>query len=150
MPFPYKKILCPVDFDENSVRALKEAAELGLHGDGTLCLLHVLQINPLTAQGVAEGYDAGEFYDTQTEFARKQVGEMLGKLPAALKFEVAIEFGEPGTTILAAAKRLRTDLVVMATHGRRGLRHLVMGSVAERIVRESTVPVLTVRPAGEE
>jgi nucleotide-binding universal stress UspA family protein len=57
-----------------------------------------------------------------------------------------IEVGEPGARIRDAETRFDADLVVMATHGRRGVTHLVLGSVAERIVRESTVPVLTIRP----
>jgi nucleotide-binding universal stress UspA family protein len=108
-------------------------------------LLHVVQINLLVAQGAALGSAAGEFHDTQVEFARKQVGEMLVTLPTEVKHEITIEIGEPGTAIVAAAKRLGADLVVMATHGRRGLARLMLGSVAERVVRESTVSVLTVR-----
>lgn len=142
--------MCPVDFDKNSACAIKEAAELALGGGGTLCLLHVVQINPLAAQGAAQGYAAGELYDSQLEFARKQVEQMLGNLPAGLKHEIAIEFGEPGSVIVAAVKSLGVDLVVMATHGRRGLVHLVLGSVAERVVREAAVPVLTVRPVAAE
>lgn len=151
MPFPYKKILCPVDFDENSARALREAARLALHGGCTLCLLHVVQISPLAAQEAALGSAAGQFHDAiQVKLARKQVDEMLETLPVEAKHEITIEIGEAGTAIVAAAKRLGADLVVMATHGRKGLAHLVLGSVAERVVRESTVPVLTVRPTGTE
>ena len=54
--------------------------------------------------------------------------------------------GDPGVEVLQLAKRLRADLIVMATHGRKGLRHLVLGSVAERVVREAPCPVLTVKP----
>lgn len=151
MAFPYKKILCPVDFDDSSPEAVKEAAALALHGGGTLVVMHVVQINPLAAQGAAEGYAAGQMYEGQTEFARKQVAQMLANLPAGLKYEIVVEIGEPGDSIVAAEQRLGADLVVMATHGRRGLARIVLGSVAERVVRGSSVPVLTIRPApGEE
>ena len=151
MPFPYARILCPVDFNENSVRAINEAAQLAIHGGGELHLLHVVKVNPLAAQGAAEGAAAGEMYQDQMEFARKQVEQMSANLPANVKHEITIEFGEPGHVIVARQKDLKADLVVMATHGRRGLFHLVMGSVTETVVRQSAAPVLTVRPAhGEE
>ena len=115
---------------------------------GTLHLLHVVQINPLTAQGAAQGLAGKDFYDSQVEVARGRLEECAQSIPAGVKRELAVEIGEPGALIIAAPQRLGADLVVMATHGRRGLKHLVLGSVAERVVRESTVPVLTVRAAA--
>lgn len=150
MPFPYARILCPVDFDENSVRAINEAAQLVKHGGGELHLLHVVKVNPLAAQGAAEGLAAGEMYQDQIDFARKQVEQMSANLPPDVKHQISIEFGEPGHVIVAMQKDLKADLIVMATHGRRGLFHLVMGSVTETVVRQSTAPVLTVRPAPGE
>ncbi len=148
MPFPYSKILCPVDFDPNSADALAHAAALATNSGGTLYLLHVVQINPLTAQGAAQGFAGKDFYDSQVEAARARLEECAQSIPAGVKRELAVEIGEPGDLIIAAPQRLGADLVVMATHGRRGLKHLVLGSVAERVVRESTVPVLTVRAAA--
>lgn len=150
MPFPYKKILCAVDFDENSVLAIREAAALALEGSGSVQLLHVVQINPLAAQGAAEGCAGSEMYEAQIESARKQVQQMAGDILARVQHRVTIEFGMPGDTILAAEQSLGANLVVMATHGRRGLKHFVLGSVAEKVVRESSVPVLTVRPHEEQ
>jgi len=147
VPFPYTRILCPVDFDECSSEALNEAAALALNGAGTVYVLHVVQFNPLVDLGAAQGFSAGKMYETQIEFARKQVEQMLTAMPPGVKREVMIEIGEPGDSIRDAQTKLGADLVVMATHGRKGLKHLVLGSVAERVVRESHVPVLTVRPA---
>jgi nucleotide-binding universal stress UspA family protein len=146
VPFPYKEILCPVDFDQNSADALTEAAALALNSEGKLLVFYVLQINPLVYQGAAEGVAPGEMFAAQIEFARQQVEQMLTAVPPEVNRAVIIEIGEPGEQIIDAATRLQADLVVMATHGRKGLKHLVLGSVAERIVRESRVPVLTVRP----
>jgi nucleotide-binding universal stress UspA family protein len=148
LPFPYRKILCPVDFDPNSVDALAHAAALAMNSGSTLYLLHILQINPLTAQGAAQGYAGKDFYDSQVEHARGRLEQYAHSIPAEVRRELAVEIGEPGNLIIAAQQRLGADLVVMATHGRRGLKHLVLGSVAERIVRESTAPVLTVRAAA--
>lgn len=150
MAFPYKKILCPVDFDDTSADAVKEAAALALHGGSILVLLHVVQINPLAAQGAAEGYAAGQMYETQVEFARKQIGQIAANIPAGVKHEIVVELGEPGDSIVAAEQILGADLVVMATHGRRFLTRIVLGSVAERVVRGLSVPVLTVRPGHGE
>ncbi len=147
MPFPYKKILCPVDFDQYSAEALKEAAALALSSAGTVHILHVVRINPLFDQGAAEGFTAGEMYEAQIEFARKKVEQMLTAMPPEVKREIVIEIGEPGDSIIDTQVKLGADLVVMATHGRKGFKHLVLGSVAERVVRESRVPVLMVRPA---
>jgi nucleotide-binding universal stress UspA family protein len=150
LPFPYSKILCPVAFDSSSADALAHAASLALNSGATLYLLHVLQINPLTSQGAAEGFAGRDFYDSQVEAVRARLNQCAATIPAGVRRELVVEVGEPGNLIIAAQQRLGVDLVVMATHGRRGLKHLVLGSVAERVVRESTVPVLTVRAATEE
>jgi universal stress protein A len=146
LPFPYKEILCPVDFDQNSADALAEAAALALNSGGKLLVCHALQINPLVYQGAAEGVAADEMFEVQIEFARRQVEQLLIAIPPEVNRIITIDIGEPGECIIDAETRFHTDLVVMATHGRKGLKHLVLGSVAERIVRESGVPVLTVHP----
>jgi nucleotide-binding universal stress UspA family protein len=148
LPFPYSKILCPVDFDSNSADALAHAAALAMSAGATLYLLHVVQINPLAIQGAAEGFAGKDFYDSQVEAARGRLEQFAQSIPAGIMRELAVEIGEPGDLIIAGQQRLGADLVVMATHGRRGLKRLVLGSVAERVVRESTVPVLTVRAAA--
>jgi nucleotide-binding universal stress UspA family protein len=150
MPLPYKSILCPIDFDDSSARAIREAAALALHSGGALHILHVVQFNPLTSQGAAEGFAAQEMYDEQVAFARKQAEKMLENLPKGVKHELIIEIGEPGDSIVVAAEKLRADLVVMATHARSGLKRLVMGSVDERVLCASSTPVLIVPPSPQE
>lgn len=71
--------------------------------------------------------------------ARQRIG---GKI----RYEVDVMMGDPGVEVLRAAKRWGANLIVMATHGRKGLRHLVLGSVAEQVVRDASCPVLTVSP----
>lgn len=145
MPFPYKRILCPVDFDDYSRSALEHAAALAESGQGTLYVLHAVRINPLVAQGLTEGPAAPEMLDSQEQFASTQIEQMLAGLPSQVTPQVMIEVGDPGVCITDAAIKVDADLVVIATHGRRGLMHLVLGSVAEKVVRESPAPVLTVR-----
>lgn len=149
MPFPYKRILCPVDFDQYSTEALKEAAALALSSAGMVHVLHVVQATLLLDEGATGGFAVGlgEMYEPKIEIARRQLEQMLTTMPPGVKREVMIEIGEPADSILNAQTKLGADLVVMATHGRKGLKHLVLGSVAERVVRESRVPVLTVRPS---
>ncbi len=148
MSFPYKRILCPIDFDEYSRDVLKEAAMLTHSQQGILYVLHAVRINPLVAQGATEGPGASELLKSQQEFAQARIDEMLTGIPVHVKTQVLIEFGEPALCIIDEARKLNADLIVMATHGRKGLMHLILGSVAERIVRESPTPVLTIRPTA--
>lgn len=141
MSFPYKRILCPVDFDDTAAAALKEACAIAQLCKATVCLLHVVWINPLAT----DGFVLAELQESQSKHARTKVAEIANGVLAGVDHEINIEIGDPAETILAAAERLHADLVVMATHGRHGVTRLVMGSVAERIVRESTIPVLTIR-----
>ncbi len=147
MPFPYKRILCSIDFDGSSGLALEAAAVMALGGEATVCVFHAVHINQLVDQGVIEGLAAGVLYEPQLEYARKKVDQMLVGMPAELKREIMIEIGDPGTCIIKAVTKIGADLMVTATHGRRGLKHLALGSVAERVVCEAPVPVLTVRAA---
>jgi universal stress protein A len=142
MAFPYKRILCPEDFDNGSVQAVEEARALARSSDGKLYLLHVIQINPLAT----EGFALAELFESQEKYAREQIEQITRERMAGVECEVVIERGNPADVILALEKTLAPDLVVMATHGRRGLTRLILGSVAERVVRESITPVLTVRP----
>ena len=146
MPFPYRRILCPVDFDESSVEALKEASALALGGGGTLHIFHAVPITPMLDEAATGGLAVGEVYQPQLDLARRQLDQMLDSLPAQVKREITIEIGPPASSILEAQKKFDADLIVMATHGRKGLKHLVLGSVAELVVRESRVPVLTIHP----
>jgi nucleotide-binding universal stress UspA family protein len=144
MSFPYKRILCAVDFDDNAATAIKEAGALARASNGVVVLLHVVWINPLAT----EGYVLAELQKSQTEDASLKLEEAARRALSGAKYELEITIGEPGDSIVAAEKRCAADLVVMATHGRHGVSRLMLGSVAERVVRSSTVPVLTVRQQG--
>ena len=146
MPFPYKRILCPVNFDEFSAAALTEAAALASACGATVHVLHVVASTPPLDEGATGGLAVGELYEPQMRVAREELDKMLAAIGKGVKLESSIEFGNPAALILNLQSRLSVDLVVMATHVRRGLTHLVLGSVAETVVRESRVPVLTIRP----
>jgi universal stress protein A len=134
---PFSKILCPVDFDQNSLGAVSVAADLARERNATLHLLHVLPL------AIKEAFSFGEI-ESEARTKLERVGHQ--KLKAGTRYELLIVTGEPAIEILQAATRLGIDFIVMATHGRRGVGRLVLGSVAERVVREAACPVLTVKP----
>ena len=135
----FRKILCPVDFDPNSLLALRLATELAQERTATLHLLHVVAMPP----GPEVALPFGKMETTaRTKLERLARQKVDGKV----RYQVEVMMGDPGVEILQAAKRQGADLIVMATHGRKGLRHLVLGSVAEHVVREAPCPVLTVKP----
>jgi acetoin utilization protein AcuB len=141
MAYPYRRILCPVDFDDNSMQALDTAANLARESNGTVFVLHVVpMILAPTAMPVYV-----DLYKGQEETARAKLLEIAHKRLAGLKFELLTHTGEPAGTILNAEKKTSADVVVMATHGRRGFKRFFLGSIAEVVLRESACPVLTVR-----
>ncbi len=137
----FRNILCPVDFDDNSMEALDTAANLARESNGTVFVLHVVPMI-LAPTGMPVYVD---LYKGQEEAARAKLLEIAHKRLAGLKYELLIHTGEPAGTILNAEKKLDADLVVMATHGRRGFKRFFLGSIAELVLRESICPVLTVR-----
>lgn len=141
MAFPFRLILCPVDFDDSSMDALETAANVCRQNDGTLFVLHVVPLIVLPT-GTPVYID---LYKGQEEAALKSLEGIARKRLAGLKYELATRIGNPPETIIKAEKETRADLVVMATHGRRGLSRFLLGSVAEVVLRESTCPVLAVR-----
>jgi len=141
----FKRILVPHDFSDSASEALKVACDLAATHGGTLTVLHVL--TPLysgpgypTPAEIAWVPPAELAEDRRARLARL-VRERLGS--RAPKIACKVVAGEAVPEILAAAKR--ADTVVMATRGRTGLAHLLIGSVAEKVVRHAPVPVLTVR-----
>ncbi len=132
----FTKILCPVDFDANSIAALGFACELAQERKAALEVLHVVPI-PL-------GPEAAIPFDKLETRARTRLERLARqKVPPKLRYAVHIRTGDPASEVILVAEQLGVDLIVMATHGRRGLSRFVLGSVAETVVREAPCPVLT-------
>jgi universal stress protein A len=141
MPFPYRRILSPLDFDDNSLHALDVAAQIARQNDGTLLLLHVVpMVIPPTGMPVYV-----DLYKGQEETAKEKLREIAGRRLSGLKYELLTHIGDPAGGILRIARRSAADLIVMATHGRRGFSRVLLGSVAEMVLREAPCPVLSVR-----
>jgi len=145
----WKRILCPVDFSDASRAAMEVAADLAKRFGGEVVLLHAYPVPGYTfpdGSVVASPKMMQELADQ----AKKHLDEWRSdaeKLLGAPRVAAETAIGEPAAEILALAKARGADLVVMGTHGRTGLEHALMGSIAERVVRRAHCPVLTVRPS---
>jgi len=146
----YEKILVPIDGSEASLLGLREAIRLAKNQQSTLRLLHVVH-----EFLVAAGY-GGVDYANQLRKDLRERGEKILKDAAANARQEQVESetrlvdtpaGSVGEMIVEEASSWPADLIVLGTHGRRGVRRLVMGSDAEYVVRTTPVPVLLVRAA---
>jgi nucleotide-binding universal stress UspA family protein len=142
----FDKILVPVDFSEHSSEATRTAIDVAKRYGGSVTFLHVYQ--PVTYV-LPEGfvmYTATQLSDVLTEFDKLLEAEQRKAQQAGID-RVAGELvqGVPSTEIVRYAREKGFDLIAMGTHGRTGIKHAVMGSVAERVVRTATCPVLTIR-----
>jgi nucleotide-binding universal stress UspA family protein len=144
-----KKILCPIDFFPASDAAVNYAAGLATNYDATIHLLHVVTPIPPTTHG----YEI----DTSniTSAMEASSAEEMNKLAAGLKgigvtTETQVRLGDVYDEIKQAIKEVKPDLIVMGTHGRRGVERWFMGSTTEKLLRHSPVPLVTISATGEK
>jgi nucleotide-binding universal stress UspA family protein len=143
----YRRILWPTDLSPLSKAALPHAVGLASSAGAELVLLHVM---PLPAMYAAPDVSGAVWIPLQRK-TRAAAQRQLRRLEKQVKgpnlhTHTVLTEGVPFLQIVRAAKRLRCDLIVLATHGRTGLIHAIMGSVAENVIRRAPCPVLTVRP----
>lgn len=139
---PFARILVPTDFSEPSSRALSLAIELARSFDARVVLLHVWSM-PYTAYSEGLTWPAAQMEDAAKKALDDEHARAVKLYP---KTDAVLRQGGEWTQILEAIDAHDIDLVVMGTHGRQGLPRLLVGSVAEHVVRMSTVPVMTVGP----
>ena len=147
MPRDFKTVLCPTDFSDASYHALEYGLRFAQSADGLLIVAHVIHVpggDLLTGQSFSLNFK--EAQDQVLERLREVHTTRLQSYP---KCELVPVIGEPAVEITGLAKTRAADLIIMSTHGRSGLSHLVMGSVAEQILRHAPCPVFIVR-AGVE
>ena len=148
----FRKILVPVDGSKTSRRGLKEAARLAKDQGAKLRLVHVVDEQPVLSV-VEAGVDVDDLCKSLVKSGRALVerarrdAEKLGVDADTAIYESVS--GPPAEQILREARKWKADLIVMGTHGRRGLRRVVLGSDAEQVVREATVPVMLVRARAD-
>jgi len=149
MAFPWKKILCPIDFSEPARAAMKAAAEVCLRFDAELTLFHAYQLPGYTLPegSVVASPKMLQDLDDQAE-AHLAEWRRLAEQMGVVRVVTAKAIGEPAVEIVARAQEDGSDLVVVGTHGRTGIRHALLGSVAERVVRRADCPVLSIHPGG--
>jgi nucleotide-binding universal stress UspA family protein len=150
----FQRILVPVDYSDHCLSALGYAAELAQRFGGKLDIVHVWDRPTYISDAVLVGHGAGQkpLGELIRENAEQDMQGFLAKLalPEGVLGSERLVSGDPASALLKEIEREKYDLVVMSTHGRSGFAHLLLGSVTEKIVRYSPVPVLTVpRSAGK-
>ena len=149
-PFRLKKILVPIDFSDCSKKALQYALPLAKQHGAVITLLYVAP-TPSYAVGEYGAIDISAFESDmraagERDLAAFAAREVPGKVPA----DTAVRTGTPASQIVALAKSVAADLIVISTHGRTGLKYVFLGSVVEHVVRYAPCPVLIVREREHE
>ena len=161
MTINFQKILIPIDFSEHSKQALNYATELAADLDAEVELVHVVESSPY------EVYQKSGFIQSVPIYERAALAvpkaaqnfiihdvleetrdQLVCMVSEKTKYRVEVRHGNVVDELLAEIEAYKPDLLVMCTHGWTGLKHLVLGSVAEKLVRLSPVPVLTIRATG--
>ncbi len=150
-----KTILVPTDFSEFSKYALNYAIAFAQAFKANLILIHVTPEREMSAIRQASVYlqaeDLEELVKQRKSEDRKQLNDFIApELKKEIKVETIHRVGIPFLEIIKAAREKEVDLIVIATHGRTGLSHILLGSVAEKVVRKAPCPVLSIRHPQHE
>jgi universal stress protein A len=143
--FDFKRILVPIDFSDDSKKALGHAAAFSRQFGARITLLHVVVPIPVSAD-YGYGPVTMQYQDeTATRTIEEQLATLGRKEAGDRVSEVIVRCGAAFDEIARAAKELDIDLIVLSTHGYTGLKHILLGSTAERVVRHAPCPVLILR-----
>ena len=147
---PFGKILIAVDFSENSEYAFDYALTLVKQFAGELTILHVIN-EPVDLRGFYVPHISFEQLEKEIEEGAHKMMEKFcaARLADFSNYQTAIVSGVPYEEIIRKAEEMAASLIVVGTHGRTGLDHLIFGSTAERVVRSASCPVLTIRLPAE-
>src|SRR5579864_351744 len=135
----FANILCPVDFDEASLLAIEIAVKMAKENGATLRLIHIARV-PRPDMDVPLPFSSKPRWERAARERLEQIAaeHVAGKV----SYEIGVISGAPDQDIAAEADRVNADLIVMGTHGRRGISHFVLGSVAESVLRSAKCPVM--------
>jgi len=146
-----KRILVPVDFSKSSLKALDYALALAKTFKAEVVVLYVVEPVYYSAPDLTGGAETMvTLMDEQRRIGRQQLLRLEQRYAkAGARLRGVLQTGTAYRAIADAAQALKADLIVMGTHGRTGVSHLLVGSVAERVVRTAPCPVLTVNPSKQ-
>ncbi len=140
----FEHVLAATDFSEASERALALAVEMARSPGSGLTVVHTCEVPAYAYSDMS--FAPLDLLSPVVDVARAKLAELMGPLAAACPgAKSVLKIGVPWEQILGVAAETDADLIVVGTHGRRGVAHALLGSVAEKVVRLSPVPVLTVR-----
>lgn len=149
---PFRRILVTTDFSETSLAALPIAAELASHFGAELLVVHVLPVDTPTPWDIPPYADFGlaslplpEYEAQVRREVDRRLSAVVSQRAQGVKARGLVGRGDAASEIGRLAAEERADLIVLATHGWAGWRHLVFGSVAEKVLRDAPCPVLSVR-----
>jgi nucleotide-binding universal stress UspA family protein len=144
-----KKVLCPIDHSDCSKEALKYAVSLAMKDEAKLLLLHVIDM-----RSFSEGLDAMSKPLPDEETLEQLRVKLLDCIPEEIRDDMDVEAivtqGIPFAEIISVAKEKEIDMIVIGSHGRTGISHMMLGSVSEKVIRKAPCPVLTVRQPGHK
>ncbi|HRI12623.1 MAG TPA: universal stress protein [Verrucomicrobiota bacterium] len=143
---PIKSILVPIDFSPPSKQALDYAVSFAKQFQAKLTLLHVFE--PIATPDFAASFPLVREYDELMASAKRELDRLAktAGIPAETVAATEVRFGRSFHEIADAARALKIDLIIISTHGYTGLKHALLGSTTERVVRHAPCPVLVVRP----
>jgi universal stress protein A len=144
-PLQFKKILVPIDFSECSLNALGIALGFAEHFHSQVVLLHVVEptMYPENHAGLSAAFD--EANQSLVTAAREQLESLARKYLTTMPVETLVRIGHAHSEITDTANALGSDLIIISTHGYTGLKHVLLGSNAEKVIRNAHCPVLTMR-----
>ncbi len=144
-----KKILCPIDHSDCSKEALKYAVSFAMKDEAKLYLLHIIDI-----RSFSEGLDAMSKQIPDEETLEQLRTKLLDCIPEEIRDEMDVEAiviqGIPFAEIISTAREKEIDMIVIGSHGRTGIAHMMLGSVSEKVVRKAPCPVLIVRQPNQK
>jgi universal stress protein A len=140
-----KRILVPIDFSEYSAHALDFAVAFANKLDATIHLIHAISVPAIGIPELGAAWSPTMIEDL-VQAGKKAMTKLADERRKVAKIgEAVVRLGDPRDLILQAVDDLKIDMIVMGTHGRRGIKRALLGSVAEAVVRASPCPVLTIR-----
>jgi nucleotide-binding universal stress UspA family protein len=146
-----KTILFPTDFSNGARAAMDHAISLAKDYQAKLILLYVIQDISIAEWYIPSSLSVGDLVEDMQKSAWQEMDKWFAEVSKQVKdVEKMVVRGVPFVEIIQTAKERRADLIVIGTHGRTGIDHMLFGSTAEKVVRKSSCPVLTVRIAGRE